>query len=43
MTPPAQTPASIRRASFSSRLAQLPQRPGVYIMRNDNGDVIYVG
>jgi excinuclease ABC subunit C len=43
MTPPAQTPASIRRASFSSRLAALPTKPGVYIMRNAAGDVIYVG
>src|ERR1051325_7737566 len=43
MTPPAQTPASVRRASFSSRLAQLPAKPGVYIMRNAKGDVIYVG
>src|SRR3954469_21008752 len=43
MTPPAQTPASIRRATFSSRLASLPTKPGVYIMRNAAGDVIYVG
>src|SRR3954462_14488306 len=43
MTPPTQTPASIRRASFSSRLASLPTKPGVYIMRNEKGDVIYVG
>ncbi|HLG11321.1 MAG TPA: excinuclease ABC subunit UvrC, partial [Dehalococcoidia bacterium] len=32
-----------KRARFASRLAQLPTRPGVYIMRNARGDVIYVG
>src|SRR3970040_1246293 len=32
-----------KRARFASRLAQLPARPGVYIMRNARGDVIYVG
>ena len=32
-----------RRARFASRLAALPTRPGVYIMRNAKGDVIYVG
>ena len=32
-----------RRTRFASRLAALPTRPGVYIMRNDKGDVIYVG
>ncbi|HWC29618.1 MAG TPA: GIY-YIG nuclease family protein, partial [Dehalococcoidia bacterium] len=32
-----------KRARFASRLAQLPTRPGVYIMRNAKGDVIYVG
>src|SRR5688572_22329483 len=37
------TPDSTRRNRFSSRLAALPTRPGVYIMRNAKGDVIYVG
>src|SRR5688572_28630967 len=37
------TPDSTRRNRFSSRLAALPTRPGVYIMRNEKGDVIYVG
>jgi excinuclease ABC subunit C len=32
-----------RRSRFASRLAALPLRPGVYIMRNARGDVIYVG
>ncbi len=32
-----------RRGRFASRLAALPTRPGVYIMRNGKGDVIYVG
>ena len=32
-----------RRTRFASRLAALPTRPGVYIMRNAKGDVIYVG
>ncbi len=32
-----------QRSRFASRLAALPQRPGVYIMRNAKGDVIYVG
>ncbi|HEX5369663.1 MAG TPA: excinuclease ABC subunit UvrC, partial [Dehalococcoidia bacterium] len=32
-----------RRTRFASRLAALPMRPGVYIMRNAKGDVIYVG
>ncbi len=32
-----------RRTRFASRLAALPTRPGVYIMRNGKGDVIYVG
>jgi excinuclease ABC subunit C len=32
-----------KRTLFASRLAALPQRPGVYIMRNEKGDVIYVG
>jgi excinuclease ABC subunit C len=32
-----------KRARFASRLAALPTRPGVYIMRNARGDVIYVG
>src|SRR2546425_181501 len=32
-----------QRARFSSRLAALPVRAGVYIMRNEKGDVIYVG
>jgi excinuclease ABC subunit C len=37
------TPDGTRRNRFSSRLAALPTRPGVYIMRNAKGDVIYVG
>ena len=32
-----------KRARFASRLAALPARPGVYIMRNGKGDVVYVG
>jgi excinuclease ABC subunit C len=32
-----------KRARFASRLAALPARPGVYIMRNAKEDVIYVG
>jgi excinuclease ABC subunit C len=32
-----------KRTQFASRLAALPPRPGVYIMRNEKGDVIYVG
>ena len=32
-----------KRALFASRLAALPGRPGVYIMRNAKQDVIYVG
>ncbi len=32
-----------KRARFASRLAALPPRPGVYIMRNAKQDVIYVG
>jgi excinuclease ABC subunit C len=32
-----------KRARFASRLAALPARPGVYIMRNAKDDVIYVG
>ncbi len=32
-----------KQARFASRLAALPTRPGVYIMRNEKGDVIYVG
>jgi len=34
---------SAPRPDFSSRLAALPTQPGVYIMRNASGDVIYVG
>src|SRR3954449_7229894 len=33
----------LQRDRFASRLAALPTRPGVYIMRNEKGDVIYVG
>ena len=29
--------------SLLERLKAVPQRPGVYIMRNEQGDVIYVG
>jgi excinuclease ABC subunit C len=32
-----------KRARFASRLAALPGKPGVYIMRNAKDDVIYVG
>ena len=32
-----------RQIRFATRLAALPTRPGVYIMRNEKGDVIYVG
>jgi excinuclease ABC subunit C len=32
-----------KRKRFASRLAALPARPGVYIMRNAKQDVIYVG
>ena len=34
---------STTQARFATRLAALPARPGVYIMRNKKGDVIYVG
>ena len=37
------TDDNTQRARFASRLAALPARPGVYIMRNEKGDVIYVG
>ena len=39
---PARTDNS-KRARFASRLAALPAKPGVYIMRNAKQDVIYVG
>ena len=39
---PAKT-ENTKQARFASRLAALPTRPGVYIMRNEKGDVIYVG
>src|SRR3954447_2339940 len=42
MSPPAASDPT-RRAKFASRLNSLPTKPGVYIMRNDKGDVIYVG
>ncbi|HXH21654.1 MAG TPA: excinuclease ABC subunit UvrC [Dehalococcoidia bacterium] len=32
-----------KRARFAERLKALPGKPGVYIMRNGRGDVIYVG
>ncbi|HWC29021.1 MAG TPA: excinuclease ABC subunit UvrC, partial [Dehalococcoidia bacterium] len=32
-----------QRSRFASRLAALPAKAGVYIMRNAKGDVIYVG
>src|SRR5712692_10525484 len=32
-----------KRARFAARLRALPPKPGVYIMRNAKGDVIYVG
>jgi excinuclease ABC subunit C len=37
------TSDNTQRGRFGSRLAALPPRPGVYIMRNEKGDVIYVG
>jgi len=40
---PANKTDNTKRTRFASRLAALPQRPGVYIMRNEKGDVIYVG
>src|SRR5688572_7215548 len=30
-------------ADFAEKLANLPSRPGVYLMRDTNGKVIYVG
>jgi len=35
--------ASERRARITARLAGLPTKPGVYLMRNADGRVIYVG
>src|SRR5947209_3876225 len=32
-----------KQTRFASRLKALPAKPGVYIMRNGKGDVIYVG
>ncbi len=32
-----------KRTRFGARLKALPEKPGVYIMRNERGDVIYVG
>ncbi len=32
-----------KRARFAAQLKALPAKPGVYIMRGDRGDVIYVG
>ena len=37
------TTDNTKRARFASRLAALPARPGVYIMRDAKGEVIYVG
>ena len=40
------TPArsdNTKRTRFAERLKALPAKPGVYIMRNERGDVIYVG
>src|SRR5918999_1340822 len=34
---------SAARPDFSSRLAALPTQPGVYIMKNAAGNVLYVG
>ena len=36
-------PRSGPRPDFSSRLAALPVQPGVYLMKNARGDVLYVG
>jgi excinuclease ABC subunit C len=36
-------PKSERRSRLAARLAGLPRKPGVYLMRNANGRVIYVG
>ncbi len=41
MTPTASD--NTKRARFASRLKALPPKPGVYIMRDERGDVIYVG
>ena len=43
MTPATPSPDTTRRAKFASRLNSLPTRRGVYIMRNEKGDVIYGG
>ena len=37
------TPDTTTRGRFAERLAALPARPGVYIMRDEKADVIYVG
>ena len=31
------------KQDFSQRLKATPTKPGVYIMRNTNGDILYVG
>src|SRR6476660_9858636 len=41
--PATKTEDSSKRARFAERLRSLPTKPGVYIMRNEKGDVIYVG
>jgi excinuclease ABC subunit C len=37
------TPQPERAPGFTERLAALPQTPGVYIMRNRAGEIIYIG
>src|SRR3954454_24029830 len=41
--PATKTDDTSKRSSFAERLRALPPKPGVYIMRNEKGDVIYVG
>ena len=30
-------------ARLSSKLAHLPRQPGVYVMKNAQGDIVYIG
>jgi excinuclease ABC subunit C len=44
VSPNTKTPEDTsKRGRFAARLRALPNKPGVYIMRNAKGDVIYVG